>query len=56
MIRSQRQKEVNAMSNKDKKKPAPEYMVPEIITYHEDDILERLGPAQACTPDPCPVP
>jgi hypothetical protein len=39
-----------------KVKNVPEYEAPCVVTYHEDDILERLGPAQACTPDPCPVP
>jgi hypothetical protein len=33
----------------------PEYEAPKLVTYHEDDILEELGPAQACT-SPCPVP
>ena len=37
-------------------KRVPEYEAPRIVTYHEDDVLEQLGPAQACTPDPCPVP
>lgn len=31
------------------------YETPKIITYSEDDILEELGPAQACSPSPCPV-
>lgn len=33
----------------------PEYEVPELVTYSEDDVLAELGPAQACT-NPCPVP
>jgi hypothetical protein len=33
-----------------------EYEAPRLVTYHEDDLLEHLGPAQACSPDPCPVP
>jgi hypothetical protein len=33
----------------------PEYEAPKLVTYYEDDILEELGPAQACT-SPCPVP
>jgi hypothetical protein len=36
-------------------KVAPEYEVPRIVTYSEAEILEELGPAQACT-SPCPVP
>jgi hypothetical protein len=31
------------------------YEPPRIITYSSDDILEELGPAQACSPSPCPV-
>jgi len=31
------------------------YEPPEVITYTTDDILEHLGPAQACAPSPCPV-
>lgn len=37
------------------KKKNPAYEVPEVVTFNEDDILEQLGPAQACS-DPCPVP
>jgi hypothetical protein len=40
---------------KEKKKDRIEYEAPEIITYGEDDILQELGPAQACT-TPCPAP
>lgn len=40
----------------EKGKSVLEYEAPSVVTYHEDDVLERLGPAQACTPDPCPVP
>jgi len=36
-------------------KSLPRYEAPKVVTYHEDDILEELGPAQACT-SPCPVP
>jgi hypothetical protein len=36
-------------------KKGPEYEVPRVVTYHEDEILAELGPAQACT-SPCPVP
>jgi len=37
--------------NKDIQKP--EYESPEIITYTEDEIIEQIGPAQACSPSPC---
>jgi hypothetical protein len=31
------------------------YEPPKLITYSNDDILEEVGPAQACSPSPCPV-
>jgi hypothetical protein len=31
------------------------YEAPEVITYAEDEIIELLGPAQTCSPSPCPV-
>jgi len=31
------------------------YESPRIITYSKEDILEEMGPAQACAPSPCPV-
>jgi hypothetical protein len=31
------------------------YETPKIITFSNDDILEEIGPAQACSPSPCPV-
>jgi hypothetical protein len=34
----------------------PKYEQPIVVTYHDEDILEELGPAQACSPDPCPYP
>jgi len=44
------------MEEKEKEvKVPPKYEAPKVVTYHEDDILEELGPAQACT-SPCPVP
>jgi len=27
----------------------PEYQPPQVLTYHGDEILESLGPAQACS-------
>jgi hypothetical protein len=41
--------------DKDVKKGLPKYEAPKLVTFHEDDILEELGPAQACT-SPCPSP
>lgn len=31
----------------------PDYEPPEIITYTGEQILEQIGPAQACSPTPC---
>ncbi|MDA3898429.1 MAG: hypothetical protein PF482_20010 [Desulfobacteraceae bacterium] len=35
-------------------KPIP-YEPPKIQTYTSEEILEAIGPAQACSPSPCPV-
>jgi len=37
-------------------KQTPDYVPPKIITYTSEQILEEIGPAQACSPSPCPVP
>ncbi len=29
-----------------------EYEAPKVITYTEEEIIEILGPAQACSPSP----
>jgi hypothetical protein len=31
------------------------YEAPKVITYSEDEIVEMLGPAQTCSPSPCPT-
>ena len=31
------------------------YEPPKLITYSNDDILEEVGPAQACAPSQCPI-
>jgi len=33
----------------------PEYTPPVIKTYTSEEILEEIGPAQACSPDPCAI-
>ena len=49
--------EMEKREQKEKKtKKLPKYEPPVVVTYHEDDILEELGPAQACSPNPCPFP
>jgi len=50
-----RWKEVRKVEKEKEAKSLPRYEAPKVVTYHEDDILEELGPAQACT-SPCPVP
>ena len=32
-----------------------EYEAPKVITYSEDEIIDMLGPAQTCSPSPCPT-
>jgi len=32
-----------------------QYEAPKVITYSEDEIIEMLGPAQTCSPSPCPT-
>ena len=34
----------------------PEYIPPKIKTYTSEEILEQIGPAQACSPCPAGVP
>ncbi len=31
----------------------PDYTPPTIKTYTSEEILEEIGPAQACSPSPC---
>ena len=35
--------------------PPPAYAPPKVTTYTSGEILEAIGPAQACSPSPCPV-
>ena len=46
---------MNKVSNESKKNPFPDYEPPKIVTYTSDEILEEIGPAQACASDPCPA-
>jgi hypothetical protein len=34
-------------------KQTPDYVPPKIITYTSEQILEEIGPAQACSPFSC---
>jgi hypothetical protein len=38
-----------------KKEGITVYETVKIIAYSKEDILEEMGPAQACSPSPCPV-
>jgi len=46
-------KEKNSVKRKESQKP--EYVPPKIVTYSEKEILEHIGPAQACSPQPCSI-
>lgn len=35
--------------------PQPAYAPPTVTTYSSEEILERFGPAQACSPAPCGI-
>jgi hypothetical protein len=47
-------KETKDMKNTGKD-PALEYIPPKIVTYTSEEILEQIGPAMACSPNPCPA-
>ncbi len=36
-------------------KDNPEYTPPVIKTYTSKEILDEIGPAQACSPSPCAI-
>jgi hypothetical protein len=44
------------LSEQKKNEQTLEYEPPEVVTYSEDDILEELGPVNACATLPCPAP
>lgn len=52
MIDEKQQKKVKATKEKGRTTVA-EYIPPKIITYTSDEILEEIGPAMACSPNPC---
>jgi hypothetical protein len=33
----------------------PVYVPPRITSYTSQEIIELIGPAQACSPNPCPT-
>ncbi len=51
-VGSQRQPEFRTG---DEPRKQAEYEPPVIITYTSEEIAEQIGPAQACSPSPCPV-
>ena len=49
------EKKVKNEGKESKQKKAPKYEPPKIITYTSKEILEEIGPAQACVTPLCPV-
>lgn len=44
-------KKLSSIKNQENKQnPLPEYVPPKIITYTQEQILEQVGPAEACSP------
>jgi len=46
-------KDNQTINKKETKKQ--KYTQPKIVTYSEKEILEHIGPAQACSPQPCSI-
>jgi len=40
---------------KNEQRKKQDYTPPKIVTYTEKEILEQIGPAQACSPQPCSI-
>lgn len=47
MSKSERRQKISKTKTK--------YVPPRIVSYSREDILEKIGPAQACSPTVCPV-
>lgn len=51
-----RKPKVPAKTRKPKTKDKPKYVPPKIITFSQDEIIEIIGPAMACSVNPsCPT-
>jgi len=37
----------------ERQSPRPVYVPPTVTTFTSEEILEQIGPAQACSPTPC---
>jgi len=48
------EKKTDQINNK-KQDKKQKYIPPKIVTYSEKEILEHIGPAQACSPQPCSI-
>jgi hypothetical protein len=46
---------VNEKAQEFRENQIPQYVPPLIITYTSEEVLEKIGPAQTCSPGPCPV-
>jgi hypothetical protein len=44
---------INQQINNKEQRKKQTYKPPRIVTYSEKEILEHIGPAQACSPQPC---
>lgn len=45
-------KKIITARNSEETKILPKYEPPRVVTYTEEEILEQIGPAQACSPSP----
>lgn len=50
-----RREESKPVEEKRHRDSLPAYEPPKIVTYSSDDLLELIGPAQACSPAPCGI-
>jgi len=51
--REMKRKESNMPKSEGENRENPDYTPPTIKTYTSKEILEEIGPAQACSPSPC---
>jgi hypothetical protein len=53
---NKRKAKVLAKARKPKTKDKPRYVPPKIVTFSQDEIIEIIGPAMACSVNPsCPA-
>jgi hypothetical protein len=50
------ERKISARTKKPKIKGKPPYVPPKIVTFSQDEIIEIIGPAMACSVNPsCPA-